>query len=425
MDGKVIQAGRFDNKSSETDRDAMLRVMLETAEAAETLEQEEMDDDDLNEILARNEGEIETFAAMDAERAKDMTYGNLPGSQRMPRLMAEDELPEIYMSDGNPIEDEVEEIVGRGARVHNRVSYDDGLTEEQWLNAVDNDSDSLEAATARKAARKARREQKYANRGPNDSKNLSDDSDDSPDDEEQAPVDKGKRNGRKGATKASDKRKAGDDEGPLPPAKKARKVGASRAKGPASVSDVLAPSQRAALQTSLLNVFAALMELESADESDEEEEEKRLIIGPFVSLPHKKQYADYYKFIKEPIAMKIIETRIKKKEYKDLAGLQKDIELLCSNAKTYNEDGSILYNDAMAIEVCARVQREPLTCPGSVCREDRGRAGRQSQLERDWQQLVGRGERCHQRERHAGARIVQAQDILQEECTRREGGEWR
>src|SRR6266566_4279460 len=29
MDGKVIQAGRFDNKSSETDRDAMLRTLLE------------------------------------------------------------------------------------------------------------------------------------------------------------------------------------------------------------------------------------------------------------------------------------------------------------------------------------------------------------------------------------------------------------
>ena len=73
MDGKVIQAGRFDNKSSETDRDAMLRVMLETAEAAETLEQEEMDDEDLNMILARSDDELVVFKKMDEERAKDLT----------------------------------------------------------------------------------------------------------------------------------------------------------------------------------------------------------------------------------------------------------------------------------------------------------------------------------------------------------------
>merc|ERR1711964_486008 len=65
------------------------------------------------------------------------TYGNGPGSKRIPRLMAESELPEIYMSDGNPISDEPEEIKGRGARERTRVKYDDGLTEEQWLQAVE------------------------------------------------------------------------------------------------------------------------------------------------------------------------------------------------------------------------------------------------------------------------------------------------
>ncbi|KAI7589872.1 chromatin remodeling complex SWI/SNF component SWI2, partial [Hortaea werneckii] len=35
MDGKVIQAGKFDNKSTNEERDEMLRVMLESAEAAE------------------------------------------------------------------------------------------------------------------------------------------------------------------------------------------------------------------------------------------------------------------------------------------------------------------------------------------------------------------------------------------------------
>src|ERR1044072_2690622 len=55
MDGKTIQAGRFDNKSTETDRDAMLRTLLESADMAEAGEQEEMDDEELNMILARTD----------------------------------------------------------------------------------------------------------------------------------------------------------------------------------------------------------------------------------------------------------------------------------------------------------------------------------------------------------------------------------
>jgi ATP-dependent helicase STH1/SNF2 len=94
---------------------------------------------------------------MRACQGPDIRYS--PGSKRIPRLMAESELPEIYMSDGNPISDEPEEIKGRGARERTRVKYDDGLTEEQWLNAVDDDEDSPEAAAARKQARKDRREQ--------------------------------------------------------------------------------------------------------------------------------------------------------------------------------------------------------------------------------------------------------------------------
>jgi ATP-dependent helicase STH1/SNF2 len=32
----------------------------------------------------------------------------------------------------------------RGARERTRVKYDDGFTEEQWLNAIDDDEDSPE-----------------------------------------------------------------------------------------------------------------------------------------------------------------------------------------------------------------------------------------------------------------------------------------
>ena len=101
MDGKVIQAGRFDNKSSETDRDAMLRTLLETADMAESGEQDEMEDDELNMMLARSDEELVTFQRLDEERARDSVYGSGPKSR--PRLMGEEELPDIYLHEGNPI----------------------------------------------------------------------------------------------------------------------------------------------------------------------------------------------------------------------------------------------------------------------------------------------------------------------------------
>jgi ATP-dependent helicase STH1/SNF2 len=350
MDGKVIQAGRFDNKSSETDRDAMLRVMLETAEAAETLEQEEMDDEDLNMILARSDEELEKFREMDAERAKDLTYGFGPGSKRIPRLMAESELPDIYMSDGNPISDEPEEIKGRGARERTRVKYDDGLTEEQWLNAVDDDEDSPEAAAARKQARKERREQnrlKRLGQIPGSIENSPTGSRESTEEPEPTPKKKGRKISK------GDKRKAEepDDE----PAPKRKRGGPGRPKVPATNGDSISAKHRQVLQNSLVNVYEALMSLESASASDsdddEEEEERRLIIGPFIDLPPRKAFPDYYVIIKNPICMKTIEKKIKKEEYSSLGDMKKDIQVLCKNAKTYNEDGSMIYVDAVAIEV--------------------------------------------------------------------------
>ncbi|KAI7662489.1 chromatin remodeling complex SWI/SNF component SWI2, partial [Hortaea werneckii] len=136
MDGKVIQAGKFDNKSTNEERDEMLRVMLESAEAAENLDENEMDDDDLNMMMMRNESELAVFQELDRDRSRKSGYGP---DKKLPRLLGESELPEIYMNEDNPVVEEIEYNYGRGARERTKVKYDDGLTEEQWLDAVDAD----------------------------------------------------------------------------------------------------------------------------------------------------------------------------------------------------------------------------------------------------------------------------------------------
>ncbi|KAH7328441.1 SNF2 family N-terminal domain-containing protein [Stachybotrys elegans] len=353
MDGKVIQAGRFDNKSSETDRDAMLRTLLETADMAESGEQDEMEDDELNMILARSEDEIAVFQKLDEERRNDPLYGERAGSKARPRLLGEDELPEIYLSDANPISEDVDDtVLGRGARERTKVRYDDGLTEEQWLMAVDDDDDSPEAAAARKQARKDKRE---ANRLKKTGVAGSIDNSPSASRASTEEIETPKKRGRKPGAK-NEKRKAeeGDEE---PPAKKRRgpqgrpsKVGLNNLN-----ESRLSPPQRETLQKSLRSLYDALMNLEVDDiepptDDDESDAGKRLIIGPFVKLPPKRDYADYYVIIQTPICMNNIQTRIKKEEYNSLSDMRKDFELMIRNCQTYNEDGSILVKDAKTME---------------------------------------------------------------------------
>ncbi|RDA89825.1 hypothetical protein CP533_6955 [Ophiocordyceps camponoti-saundersi (nom. inval.)] len=358
MDGKVIQAGRFDNKSSETDRDAMLRTLLETADMAESGEQDDMEDEELNMMLARNDDELVVFQKMDEQRQKDPTYGTAAGAKSKPRLMGEDELPEIYLNEGNPaVEEESEEVaLGRGARERTKVRYDDGLTEEQWLMAVDDDEDSPEAAAARKMARKDKRENNRLKKMA-----LINSMDNSPSGSQGSPeeVETPKKRGRKPGSK-NEKRKAedGDEE---PPAKKRRgpqgrpsRVGSGGGVGGGG-EPRLSLQQRETLQKSLRSLYDALMTLEVDDieppgDDDESDAGKRLIIGPFVKLPPKRDYADYYVIIQNPICMNQIQTRIKKEEYGCLGDLRKDIELMIRNCQTYNEDGSILYQDARTME---------------------------------------------------------------------------
>ncbi|KAF3769655.1 hypothetical protein M406DRAFT_96496 [Cryphonectria parasitica EP155] len=358
MDGKVIQAGRFDHKSSETERDAMLRTLLESADLAEAGEQEEMDDEELNMILARNDDELVTFQKLDEERSKDLTYGNVPGSKKVPRLMTEDELPDIYLNEDNPEQpEETDTILGRGARERTKVRYDDGLTEEQWLMAVDDDDDSPEAAAARKQARKDKREQNRMKKigvlnGSEGSPAASRASSEEP------PETPAKKRGRKSGGK-NEKRKAeeGDDE--PPPKKRRGPQGRVKAVAAASGEQKMSLEQRALLQRSLRSLFDKLMNLEvddpdpepeEDDKDDDDEPPKRLIIGPFIKLPPKRDYADYYVVIQSPICMNHIEKKIKKEEYNSLSDMRKDIELMCNNCRTYNDDSALIHMDATTIQ---------------------------------------------------------------------------
>ncbi|BCS20176.1 putative RSC complex subunit (Sth1) [Aspergillus puulaauensis] len=355
MDGKVIQAGKFDNKSTNEERDALLRTLLETAEGTEQVgDQDEMDDDDLNDIMARSEDELALFQRMDKERQKTSPYG---AGHKLPRLLSESELPDIYMTEENPVAEEAVEIEmsGRGARERKITRYDDGLTEEQWLMAVDAEDDTIEEAIARKEARVEKRRTNKEGRGR---KSAGAESSPEPS-RESSETPQPKKRGRRGP---APKRKAEElvEETPQPKRKRGRQ---------AKPVETLSSNDRAAIQQILNNAYQALMDMEQelpADSSDSEDGPvTRAIIEPFMKPPPKSQYPDYYMIIQNPIAMDMIKKKINREEYQNLRDFRSDVHLLCQNARTYNEDGSILFQDANDIEArcLAELTKETETYP--------------------------------------------------------------
>lgn len=346
MDGKVIQAGRFDNKSKDEERDAMLRVMLETAETAEDMEAEEMTDEDLNLLMMRNEDELEVFQKMDADRLAQDRYG----PNKIPRLFSEAELPDIYVQeDGGTTEADIQEVnYGRGARERTKVTYGEVLTEEQWLDAVDGGEQTVEEAEAKKLERIRRRQE---NKEKRSSKNQGGDDSPAPASREPSgsPAPRARGASRRKTIGRPPKRTVDDasldgDAAPTPAPKKAR----SR---PSKIVETLQESERTALQAMLDKAFDKIQEMEGTIETEEGTTVPRGIADLFIDLPPPKSFPDYYQIIKEPICLKNIEKKINKFTYQNADEFLADIKLLCDNCRTYNEDGSLLFKDANDIEV--------------------------------------------------------------------------
>ncbi|XP_022702006.1 protein polybromo-1-like isoform X2 [Varroa jacobsoni] len=79
-------------------------------------------------------------------------------------------------------------------------------------------------------------------------------------------------------------------------------------------------------------------------------DEGREVTDVFKILPSKRDYPDYYQVISQPIDLKTIAQNIQEGTYQSLHDLEKDLTLMCRNAKTYNEPGSDIYKDAAFLQ---------------------------------------------------------------------------
>lgn len=112
--------------------------------------------------------------------------------------------------------------------------------------------------------------------------------------------------------------------------------------------------------------------------STHDDEDGRIVSELFQELPDADEYPDYYEEVKEgsdnftthpdrfnskpplslprsqikqPIALDSIKKKISKNEYHDLAAFEADFNLMFSNAKQYNAEGSSVYTDAVTLQV--------------------------------------------------------------------------
>ncbi|KAJ6498002.1 SNF2-family ATP dependent chromatin remodeling factor snf21 [Mycena vitilis] len=342
IDDKVIQAGRFDNKSTQEEQEEFLRSILDADQEEENEEAGDMNDDELNGIIARSEEEAELFRDMDVKRERDaLENWRVQGHRGKPPppLTQFEELPECYQKD-EPFEAVIidEAAEGRGQRRRNVVSYNDGLDDETWVQALEDgeDLEELTERSRRRGANKLLRDAEASGRGTPVS-----------DSESRA------RKAKKGKSRMSapdyelgSKRKRGvkslsvtpsaneDDDDDRQP---------KRRKAPAkSGGNDVAPAVRDKMKKIFNECYRAVVACEDSDGR------KRCEL--FRELPDRHDYPDYYQLITQPIALSHLRKRASGPYYKDVQSYRNDWTLMFNNARTYNQEGSWVYIDAVEME---------------------------------------------------------------------------
>ncbi|TPX48584.1 hypothetical protein SeLEV6574_g01949 [Synchytrium endobioticum] len=148
------------------------------------------------------------------------------------------------------------------------------------------------------------------------------------------------------------------DESGGKPAKKKKPFGGVEADGPRRKKGrhededlSIHLSRRRAIQKACSVVLAAI---EAAEVADEEDEEGNMISRRraeiFATLPDRELYPDYYDIIHDPMALDIIKDRVNNLRYGSLAAFKADIIQIFNNARTYNLEGSQVYEDAQELQ---------------------------------------------------------------------------
>ncbi|KAJ7037489.1 hypothetical protein C8F04DRAFT_1257053 [Mycena alexandri] len=314
-------------------------------------------------IIARTE-EGELYHETDVKREREALERWRAQGHRgkpPPGLTQLEELTECYQKD-EPFEAAIidETAEGRGQRRRNVVSYNDGLSDEAWAMALEDGEDLEELADRSRKQRgmnKLLRDAEASGRG--------------------TPVsdsDSRARKGKKGKSRMSapdyepslgSKRERGvksmsvtpsvnedDDEDRQPKRRKAP---------PKSNGNDVPPAVREKMKV-FAECYRAVVACEDTDGR------KRCEL--FRELPDRHDYPDYFQLITQPIALSRLRKRGQGNYYKDMQQYRNDWTLMFNNARTYNQEGSWVYIDAVEMEKVLNATFKRLTAgsglPGAM-----------------------------------------------------------
>ncbi|CAM9600483.1 unnamed protein product [Ectocarpus sp. 6 AP-2014] len=83
----------------------------------------------------------------------------------------------------------------------------------------------------------------------------------------------------------------------------------------------------------------------------EDPEDGRLCCELYKKVPPRREFKAYYEVIENPIDLQqMISSRVRKGEYHTLAAFESDVMLLFDNAREYNVEGSLVYQDANTMQ---------------------------------------------------------------------------
>uniref|UniRef100_A0AAQ5ZT09 Protein polybromo-1 n=1 Tax=Amphiprion ocellaris TaxID=80972 RepID=A0AAQ5ZT09_AMPOC len=86
----------------------------------------------------------------------------------------------------------------------------------------------------------------------------------------------------------------------------------------------------------------------------------QLISEPFLQLPSRKDYPDYYHQISQPICLHQIKNKMKNNEYESVEHVDSDLTLMFENAKRYNVPHSSIYKRALKLQHIQQMKRKEL-----------------------------------------------------------------
>lgn len=318
LDGKVIQAGKFDHKSTNEERDAMLRAIMER-EAEKNDVEEIYGDEELNEIIARSEADLEIFRKIDQEREQlEIKRAKTVGS-RQSRLIDASELPKVYLVDEEVVDEVQDEAFAdvRSSRLKRDISYNENISDDKWLaqlerGETDNNASpssiptSTSMSSTPRKAKTARVHDRQADFSNSESESA-----------------------------------GGSLEYPRLKFKIPRKESQERPHSAGEDSYGLDHTTRLSIMRSVFDAVENCVEMET----------NRYRSDLFLELPEKSLYPDYYTLIEKPVCLSMIEKQLER--FKTIKEFMSILDLMFNNAMKYNVEGSQVYEDAQVMRQLA------------------------------------------------------------------------